>query len=112
MHPISCKPDQPYLNLALIARFDLEAYRTLFAPGSLQMKMINAAQQSLSHHTWYLTQELVVFSLWDEKVSSQERQELARRLLRMRPPVNFVWQTGKPVLPNLPNRFTLASLGG
>ena len=77
---------------------DLHDYKNIFPDGSIQADMADAAMESLLRHTWYLTEELVVFAFWDDQVSAPERVAMARKLLSTNPPP--VWQTGKPSLPD------------
>ncbi len=56
-----CAVSAPRLDLKLW--LDLEEYKALFARGSMEARMIDAAILSLSRHTWYLTEELVIFAL-------------------------------------------------
>ena len=73
--------------------------------------MAEAAITSLLRHTWYLTEELVVFCLWDEQLPANERSAVATSLARTNPPAE--WSTGKPVLPDhLPARPRLQNLVG
>ena len=75
--------------------------------------MADAALVSVLRHTSYLTQELVVFALWDMQLPSNLRRAMARKLIEMSPPANYQWQTGKPVLPdNFHRRFQLSALVG
>ena len=61
-----CAVSAPQVDLKLWV--DLEEYKALFTRGSMDARMIHAVILSLSLHTWYLTEELVIFTLWDPKV--------------------------------------------
>ena len=87
----------PRLDRDLYVR--LVQYRRLHDEGSLHYAMAEAMRFSLLRHTWFLTQELVPFYLWDENVPTRERKAVADVLLRVNPPA--VWETGKPNLPNI-----------
>ena len=76
---------------------DLVEYRSLHPAGSLRYRMASEMIQSHLRHTWYLTQEVVVFSLWDEDLLPRERKAVANALLRCEPPPH--WSIGKPHLP-------------
>ena len=52
--------------------------------------------ESLMRHSWYLTQELVVFALWDEDLPNSERRAIALKLASTPPPAT--WTTVKPEL--------------
>ena len=56
--------------------------------------------ESHLRHTWYITEELVVFSLWDEDLPPRDRKAVANTLLHCEPPPE--WSIGKPHLPTGP----------
>ena len=68
----------PRLDLQLWR--DLLAYEEQYADGSKQRKIAQSAKKSVRRHLWYLTEQLVVFSLFDEEVSDAERQSMATNL--------------------------------
>ena len=51
--------------------------------------MLTAVQESVKNHLWYLTQELVVFGLFDDGLPPYERQTMATTLLTYPRPNNF-----------------------
>ena len=57
-----------------------------------------AALQSVKRHLWYLTEECVIFSLFDDELEDAERQRIAQNLLQYPVPGQFT--TGKPVFPD------------
>lgn len=59
--------------------------------------MIQAVQGSVLNHLWYLTQELVIFGLFDDALPQEERQAMAEKLLVSPRPDNF--EPGKPHFP-------------
>ena len=62
------------------------------------------------HHE-YLTEELVVFCLWDEDLSAGERAAVATKLTQTELPPQ--WTIGKPTLPDhLPLRPRMQNLVG
>ncbi len=92
---------------------DVQSYKRLYPVGSLQSDMADAAMLSITRHQWYLTQELVVFGLWDQSLPANQRKAMAKKLIRVAPADDFVWRPGKPAMPrNLPNRFQLCSRVG
>ena len=91
---------------------DLHVYKRLYPVGSLQARMVDASLLSISRHTRYLTEELVIFALWDDQLAVNERKAMARKVLQKAPPANNNWQTKKPDLPNLPDRPRLRNLIG
>ena len=76
---------------------DIHEYRKCFAHGSLQQDMIDAVAKFVKMHLWYLTEELVVFGLFDSELPADERRKMADKLLQTRRPPTF--QIGKPVFP-------------
>ena len=67
--------------------------------------------ESHMRHLWYITEELVIFSLWDDEVPARERRAVADKLLQTDPPDE--WRTGKPDMPQvLPDKPRLQDLVG
>jgi len=64
---------------------------------SLNHTLAQAALESVERHLWYLTEECIVFSLFDEKLEEGERREIADQLLDTVAPAVFT--TGKPQFP-------------
>ena len=73
---------------------DIHEYRKCFAEGSLQQDMIDAVAKSVKNHLWYLSEELVIFALFDHDLNENERKMMAEALCQIRRPANF--QPGKP----------------
>ena len=76
---------------------DLHAYKECFNRDQTQFKMIETIQESFNNHFWYLTQELVVFGLFDDGLLPEERKPVASRLLDYPRPAAF--ELGKPIFP-------------
>ena len=76
---------------------DVASYKQCFDPNSRQNIMINAIQESIRNHLWYLTGELVVLALFDDELSQIERQEMASKLLTY--PRTIAIPPGKPLFP-------------
>ena len=99
----------PRLDLDLWV--SLKKYEALHVPVSKNRVLTVAVLQSLKRHLWYLSEECVIFSLFDEELSVDERQRIAVGLLQCPYPAQFV--TGKPVFPgNLPANPPLSSFVG
>jgi hypothetical protein len=49
--------------------------------------MVDAAIESLTRHTWYLTQELITFCLWDKEVPATKRRAVTLRMIECQPSV-------------------------
>ena len=60
---------------------DLLQYEKCFTDDSVQAEMITAVQENFLTHLWYLTEELVVFGLFDSNLSDHERKSMANQLL-------------------------------
>ena len=74
---------------------DLLTYKKCFTPGSVQWEMINAVQCNFKNHMWYLSEECVIFGLFDINVSTQERKAMAEKLILQPRPTDF--PGGKPI---------------
>lgn len=74
------------------------------------MPIAHAVQLSLRRHLWYLTQELVVFGLFDNSIDPAIRSSMAAELLQCVRPGYFT--PGKPDFPPMANVSTLAQLIG
>ena len=69
-----------------------------------------AALKVLRRHGWYLTQELVVFLPFSNKVGAEEKSRLAVRLLMFRVPDEL--ELGVPDFPNVEEGTQLVGLLG
>ena len=85
---------------------DLKLFQALLKYEVVNREISQSATQALSRHLWYLTEEMIPLSLFSTKVPQLERQELAQRLLEVKPdeplrtPVNrFGSGWGKPKFP-------------
>jgi len=76
----------------------------------------NAALKAFQNHTWYLTEELILLSLFSPKVSDAEKQEITQKLLTCNPSKSFKNRHGtgygKPVLPNIQTNSKLSDFVG
>jgi len=72
-----------------------------------------SAIKSLSRHTWYLTDELVLLSLFSDRLPSNEKTDIVKKLLQLEKVESFHNRQGsgfgKPVLPRVSSDSTLAS---
>ena len=76
---------------------DVCAYKQCFDVYSKQQLMIMAVQESIRNHLWYLTDELVVFALFDKGLSEIERKSIAMKLVSFPRPNEI--DPEKPVFP-------------
>lgn len=72
--------------------YDLKEYRRFDAQAA------DAALISVRRHLWYLSPELVIFSLFDDKVSAYEKKLMANAIVRI--PRPQVFAPGKPSQPD------------
>ena len=62
-------------------------------------KISEACLASCQRHLWYLTPQLIVFSLVDPTLSTEEKEDVAKVLFETPRPSNF--KTVKPKFPNI-----------
>ena len=73
---------------------DLLMYKGCFEEGNVQCQMVTAIQDNFRSHLWYLTEELVIFGLFDIHIPIEERRAMALKLSGSRKPPQFL--PGKP----------------
>ena len=71
-------------------------------------QITNAAIKAMKRHFWYLTKECAMFSLFSDRLSSSEWQQIAQTLLRIPGPKQF--ERGHPTFPVLSHSTELSSL--
>jgi hypothetical protein len=76
---------------------DLEFYYSMKEYSTHDKEVAEAALRSISRHLHYLTQELVVFAIFDDHLPSSQRNAISKKLAENPRPSSF--QTGKPVEP-------------
>ena len=76
---------------------DLVEYKKCFRVKMRQSTMIEAIQKSVLNHLWYLSEELVIFALFDDGLNSDERCAMAAKLYQFPNTGNI--QPEKPVFP-------------
>ena len=76
---------------------DLGKYKDFFRMNMRQTETIEAVQASMLNHLWYLTEELVVFALFDVHLPEDERRAMAMKLWSIPMPEYF--ESGKPIFP-------------
>lgn len=89
---------------------DLKLWHDLNKYRKHDPQVANAAIKAMERHFWYLTEECAVFSLFSNRVSDSERQQIARTLLQIPRPKEF--ERGKPTFPILNHSTKLSSLIG
>ena len=67
-------------SLTSAAMNDLDLYRRLLNFRSIHKKVSSSTSVVLNRHTWYLTEELISFSLFDDNLPPDIRSELASKI--------------------------------
>ena len=79
-------------------RLDLELWKHVEKYADKEPGMAKAAQLSILRHLWYLTEECVIFSLFDDAVSDEEKAEMATELVAQQRQESL--PPGKPKFPD------------
>ena len=61
---------------------------------------------------WYLTEEMVPLSLFSEKVSDQEKSQIAKQIIRYKPKYSADQSMGQPIFPTVRETTQLKDLVG
>ena len=60
---------------------DLHKYQACFVEGDVQHAMLESVLHIMKlNHLWYLTEELVLFGLFDDSLADEERKSMAQKL--------------------------------
>jgi hypothetical protein len=80
---------------------DIHLFNDLGALGQITgfSNAAQKAQEVLNRHSWYLTEEVSVFSLFSNKVSAKEKANIALKLIEVGKPLAI--NSGKPNLPSI-----------
>ena len=97
-------------SIPAAATNDLLLYKSL-----LKFKKINKAvstntSTSLNRHTWYLTEDLISFSLFNDDIPVEERTLLAAKISREAAPEDL--EIRKPTLPTITKDSQLLNFAG
>jgi hypothetical protein len=98
-------------SLTSAACNDLDLYRSLLKFKSIDMAASTKACEVINRHTWYLTEELVPLSLFNDNISLDERTLLARKILLQHIPAEKV-TIQKPTLPLIKKESKLVDFVG
>ena len=91
------------------AENDLKLFKRLQKFSKINKKITSATSTVLCRHTWYLTEELIPFSLNEKNITLEERTTLARKIGSL-PPAEI--QLCKPKLPPITDGSTLTDFPG
>jgi len=75
----------------------LSAFKASFTLSESYPKLASSLLCSMQRHAWYLTQELVLFSIADDDVEEEEKKKMLCKLMEQ--PVPHELFMGKPELP-------------
>lgn len=89
---------------------DLSAFKASFAILESYPKLGQALLCSMQRHAWYLTEELILYSLADDDVEEEEKMKILCKLVKEPVPEEF--KTGKPELPVILRSTALSDLVG
>lgn len=78
---------------------DIAMYRSLIDFIKVHKKAAEACCKKMNRHTWYLTEELIPLSLFDEQLPLETRTKLAKEIHNFKSPATLPIQ--KPQLPTL-----------
>ena len=89
---------------------DLEMYKKLYKYRRVDSDLANKALAVLDRHGWYLTEQLVPFALFSNKVNSDIKSHIAARILTFHQPAQIA--IGKPSFPSVKANTKLMDLVG
>ena len=69
------------INYIDIDKIFSHSQQSCFNKNSTEAKMVSAAVKSQVKHSWYLTDELCVFGLFDDDVSTEEKADMAQVII-------------------------------
>ena len=78
---------------------DLQLWKDIKFFAEIDKNISEAATIVLKRHFWYLTEEMSIFALFSEKLSLNERQTIAKELLRYKKPNSNTIARGIPEFP-------------
>ncbi len=78
-------------------QLDIQLWKDMCYYENVDSDIGSQVKISLLRHLWYLTQELVVFALFDRDLPDETKQQIASTLRRVQRPATF--PPGKPIFP-------------
>ena len=72
---------------------DLQLHQDLLRHKELDEQVASAALAVLNRHPWYLRPQTAILSLCSDKVSADDKAEMAMKLLGMEPPEEYADET-------------------
>ena len=89
---------------------DLQLYKSLFTYRKVNHVLADEALVVLRRHGWYLTPDVVMFSLFSDKVSSNEKSCISSRLLTYQSIAPDSYKLEKPKFPFIEEKTELVDL--
>ena len=89
---------------------DLQFYKKLCKFRAIDAELADTALNVLRRHLWYLTEEIVIFSLFSNRLTDDEKSRIAAKLLTFPVPENL--PLGKPEFPDILEKTQLCDLVG
>ena len=89
---------------------DLGLYKKLFAYRRIDPQLAEESLVVLRRHGWYLTPEVAMFSLFSEKLSTDEKSRVACKLLSMKASTPESYKLEKPRFPVITEKTELVDL--
>ena len=97
-------------SIPAAATNDLLLYKSLLKFKKINKAVSTKTSTSLNRHTWYLTEDLVSFSLFNDDIPVEERTLLAAKIRREAAPGDLeIW---KPTLPTITKDSQLLDFAG
>ena len=96
-------------SLTSAAENDLNLYKSLQKFKNVHKKVSSTTSTVLNRHTWYLTEELIPLSLFDDKIPLDKRTLLATKIGQLTPGGTEIC---KPTLPTISLKSELADFVG
>jgi hypothetical protein len=97
-------------SLTSAAANDLELYRSLLKFKKIHTKISSKTCTVLNRHTWYLTEELISLSLFNEDIPTEARSLLAKKIHRQAASGELEIQ--KPTLPLITEKSKINDIVG
>ena len=89
---------------------DLCLFKKLYAFRAVDLQLAEEALVVLRRHCWYLTPEVVMFSLFSNKVSTDEKSRMASKLLTLKSSISTSYKLEKPKFPLIEEKTELVDL--
>ena len=86
---------------------DLQFYKSLHKFKAEDEEIAQVAITALNRHMWYLTEELAPLSLFSNKVSDQEKGQIAKQIIKHKMEYSAEESMGQPTFPTVTNTTQL-----